>query len=294
MASRSGIMLCYPFEEKRFIKWGSKALIQPKLDGERCRAVIEDGKCTLLSSELNEFRTVPHINEQLEASGLKNIELDGELYVHGMPFSEIHSIVSSSRVGLSMDYMLMEYHIFDIIEPETQLRRFEHMLFLPEGKNLELVLPTYVDSYDSIMDEYKEYMECGYEGFVLRHPTNAYIRRRATTMMKFKPKKDDYYKIVGYLEEYDKHGNPKGRLGRLICMGSDGTEFPVYSGVSDQARQELWEQKDQLIGKLCHVYYQNLFPKTNKPRNATVMEGLGPVIVDVAPDYIGIGGSDER
>jgi hypothetical protein len=56
---RTGIMLCYPFEEKRLNKWGNKFLLQPKLDGDRCRAIFDEyGKVKLLSSEENEFNSV--------------------------------------------------------------------------------------------------------------------------------------------------------------------------------------------------------------------------------------------
>ena len=42
MGKRTGIMLCYPFEEKRLNKWNPPYIIQPKLDGERCRAVYDE------------------------------------------------------------------------------------------------------------------------------------------------------------------------------------------------------------------------------------------------------------
>ena len=57
---RKGIMLCYPFEEKRLNKWAPPYLVQPKLDGERMRAILDtEGKCTLLSSEENEIISSP-------------------------------------------------------------------------------------------------------------------------------------------------------------------------------------------------------------------------------------------
>ena len=70
---RTGIMLCYPFETKRLEKWGNKFLIQPKLDGDRCRAIFSEyGAVTLYSSEGNIINSVPHIQAQLEEFGYKN------------------------------------------------------------------------------------------------------------------------------------------------------------------------------------------------------------------------------
>ena len=41
MAKREGIMLAYPFDRKRLDKYTSPLIIQPKLNGDRCRAVID-------------------------------------------------------------------------------------------------------------------------------------------------------------------------------------------------------------------------------------------------------------
>jgi hypothetical protein len=50
---RSGIQLCYPFEEARLKRWNVNTVVaQPKLDGDRCRAIIDSmGMPTLYSSE---------------------------------------------------------------------------------------------------------------------------------------------------------------------------------------------------------------------------------------------------
>jgi ATP-dependent DNA ligase len=105
MSRRSGIMLCYPFEEKRLLKWDCRSvLVQPKLDGERCRAVITNGNVQLLTSENNEIYSAPHIVEALSANFKEEtIELDGELYIHNADFSEIHSI-RGRTVNLHEDY----------------------------------------------------------------------------------------------------------------------------------------------------------------------------------------------
>ena len=71
-------------------------------------------------------------------------------------------------------------------------------------------------------------------------------------MMKFKPKKDDWYGVVGVQEEIDKHGTPKGTLGAIICMGDDGTRFGVGTGLTRDQRAELWSRKHKLLGGICH------------------------------------------
>ena len=116
------------------------------------------------------------------------------------------------------------------------------------------------------MKAYDQLIGQGYEGIVVRHIDNEYVRRRSPLLMKFKPKKDDFYEIIDYKEEIDKNGKPKDRLGALVCRGSDGTMFSVGSGLTDDARQNLWIARDDLAGKLCHVQYQHLTAGKGVPR----------------------------
>jgi len=261
---RSGIMLAYPFEEKRLARWEPPYLVQPKLDGERCRAVQVGGVYLLLSSEENVIVSVPHINEALDRL-LSSHELDGELYVHGMTFEEIHSIVSRTK-NLHSDHAQMEYHVFDVVTGGPQHVRSR---IVPE---LDLRSPLYYEptfpcwSLEEIMRIYDGLLERGYEGIVVRHIDNEYVRRRTPLLMKFKPKKDDFYEIIDYKEEIDKNGKPKGHLGALVCRGSDETIFSVGSGLTDDDRQNLWNTRDTLAGKLCHVQYQHLTAGKGVPR----------------------------
>ena len=265
---RTGIMLCYPFEEKRLAKWEPPYIVQPKLDGERCR-LLNDGHTILLLSSTEEIITsVPHINK-LAARDLPSGEFDGELYVHGWTFEEIHSVVSRS-VNLHPTHYEIEYHIFDYVSADPQ---FERTLALRElDERLSKTSPFYVvPSYlahdlDDVMLARNAFVTQGYEGIIVRHATAPYVRKRSTGMMKFKPKKSDAYLIVGTIEERDKYGNPKDRLGALVCRGDDGTEFRVGSGFTAAQRVELWRNPEALHGLFVKVEYQALTPGRGCPR----------------------------
>ena len=282
MSKRQGIMLCYPFEEKRLAKWKPPYLVQPKLDGERCRAIpTEHGGYKLLSSELNQFVSVPHINHALSRSNLWPQELDGELYKHGMTFEQIISICSRT-VNLHPDHSLMQYHIFDRVNSESQVDR----IFKPDRRGpLVFVETTVAFSLEDVMRIYDGYLEADYEGMIVRHIDASYIRRRSIYVMKFKPKKSDHYKITGYKEEVSKDGVPKERLGALICSSDGYEEFSVGSGLSADDRQRLWSTKENLIGKLCHVQYQHITPGKGVPRFPVFKE-----LIDTEPQEIIIGG----
>lgn len=262
---REGIMLCYPYELKRFRSWGNKAFIQPKLDGERCRAIIIDGNVALVSSQGNVFQSVPHIEEALERCFKDTtIELDGELYCHGAPFEEIHSIVSR-RVNIHPDAHLMEYHVFDIVSEKSQLDRLNTLDKLILGRGIRKVPTTFVTSEEEIMRCYDSYIENDYEGFILRNIDNAYQRRRSTALLKFKPKKEDVYDIVGYEQEFTIGGQPKDALGALVLSDGDQT-FRVGTGFTRDQREYFWKRGVDLIGKPCRIKYQELTSDRGVPR----------------------------
>ena len=285
MASkREGIQLCYPYEEKRLLKWSPPYLTQPKLDGERCRAIVTSTGILLVSSEKNIIPCLPHINEAVRKLNLpEGTELDGELYCHGMTFEDIHSVVSR-KIHIHEEHDIMQYYIFDIIPViNPKMRQGERLLAI---KNLNFCDPlVYVPfkvafSPEEVMEHYNFYLSQNYEGVIIRNAFAPYERRRSTFVMKFKPKKVDVYEIVDVLEAIDKEGNPKGMVGAFTCRGSDGTLFNIGAGklTKDECIQ-LWLVRETLPGKMCEVQYQNL-TSTGVPRFGLCIKTLEEAVKD--------------
>jgi len=131
MRKRTGIQLCYPFEERRLLEakfgWTWPVIVQPKLDGERMRALC--GLTTLLlSSTENRIHSVPHIQEELTIIK-ESVELDGELYHPAWDFDQINSVVSRTK-NLHEDFEQISYYVFDIISEETQIYRTSGLIDL--------------------------------------------------------------------------------------------------------------------------------------------------------------------
>ena len=278
---REGIMLCYPFDLRRFEKWGRRAYIQYKLNGERCRAICVGGQVKLYSSETNLVQFLPHVNEALKKLELDSVELDGELYHHGTSLQDIHSIVSR-KVNPHEEAALVEYHIFDVIDTSlTQRERFTMLSIIDKAikrcgveEELKIVWPELVTSEQQIDSFLDQAISEGYEGFVLRHPENLYVRKRSTNLMKYKPHQEDVYEIVGVQEEVSITGTPKNSLGAFICRGDDGTLFNVGSGPTQENRKELWRDRDSLIGKHLKVKYQALSPGKRIPLHSVALNVL--------------------
>jgi DNA ligase-1 len=265
---RSGVMLATKLDYNRLLRWQPPYIVQPKYNGNRCRAVYKDGIVTLYSSESNVIVSVPHINKQLEEAFSSAVykyqfEFDGELYCHGMSLQKIRSIVGRT-VNLHNDYQVIEFHIFDIIDEHPQILRAQSLcnlgeIFNSSGKHIQFV-PTYFSKHvDQIETYLRDFVEDGYEGIIVREAQAPYVRKRCTTMLKYKPRKSDTYRIVGTTEEISISGVPKDALGAFICE-KDGQFFKVGTGplLTREMREGLWAIKDDLIGKYAIIKYQEL------------------------------------
>lgn len=208
------------------------------------------------------------------------LELDGELYYHGMEFEDIHSIVSR-KVNQHSDFELMQYHVFDVvIDWMPQASRVEALKVVAQAcckmPSIKFVEHREVETEGELFELlYSAYD--GYEGFIVRDPLSTYVRHRSTAMMKFKPKKRDHYLVVGFQEEISIEGVPKGALGSLLCE-KDGQVFSVGSGsyLTRENRNRLWEERLTLPGKIALVEYQYLTKDRAIPRHGVLVSLVDP------------------
>jgi ATP-dependent DNA ligase len=272
-------MLAYPFEERRLFEpkfgWKFPVIVQPKLDGERAHPIpniLPD--IELISSECNLIQSVPHINQAFKDQKIDK-ELDGELYVHGMDFSEIHSIVSrKSAKTIHPQAHKMQFHVFDLVSSDNQVKRLTD---IPELEPPLFIVPSHVcTSMKDIMLCYDIFLSGGYEGIIIRHAFAYYERKRSRFIMKFKPKKTDDYEIRDCIQAISKDGEDKAMLGAFLCVGVDGTEFKVGAGsLTHDQRYDIWNEhcfNNSIVGKFCRVQYQNITSKGGVPRFGLALE----------------------
>lgn len=272
------IMKAYPFEEKRLAKWSPPFIVQPKYDGIRCRAIpIAGGKFVLVSSGEEIITAVPHINEAL-VKLRAGVELDGELYCHGLPLEKINGICTPQRKTPHPEVLSIEYHVFDYapMEAEDNTPMFERLHYLQhnfiESRYLKLSPYFMCDSLEQVVGKFRKLVDEGYEGIIVRNAFWPYERRRSTGVMKFKPKRSDIYEIVSFEEEHTVEGVPKGVLGTLVCASGDGSTFRVYSGLSDDDRAKWWKIRELLPGMSVKVGYQHLTATGGVPRSGVVLD----------------------
>lgn len=270
MRERQGVMLCYPFCERRLARWGVRELLaQPKIDGVRCKAVVTPENVTLYSSTGLEITSVNHVSKALRELTQETpaITFDGELYSPDLTFGEITGAIATTYS--TANQKKIQYHIFDIINSQPQFDRTQEL----ENNLRHLLDPQMPWAWSAIKpvrsvwlsarikdieDQLTKYYEAGWEGIILRHPKALYQMKRCVTIMKIKPTQEDLYRVVGWEQEIDIHGTPKEALGALICVGSAGDTFSVGSGFTRRQRLEYWQNKESLIGNMLRVKYQSL------------------------------------
>jgi ATP-dependent DNA ligase len=240
--------------------------IQPKLDGFRC--VYKDG--LLWSRTGKPFGNKNLIKHFEDLQRVKNYVLDGELYIHGIPFQQLTSILNTEEAKLPSE---VKYFVYDCIPNKDWEQQKTKLIY---EKRLSLIRETLNDkvaNYKKVIDVstdlcsnagdvinfYKEHLKQGYEGSMLKDPNGFYRWKRVTVksgeMLKLKPFKSVDLEVV---DIYAGEGKFEGIAGGIICKYNNST-VSVGSGFDILTRKALAQTPNNFIGKTVEIKY---FEKT--------------------------------
>ncbi len=239
------------------------AALQPKLDGIRSPTAT-DG--TLKSREHKPINSVPHIPAELARLDLVLIGPDGELYNHEYKedFEKITSIVNKKN-EVDSNHTIVQYHIYDLSITTMGFSDRQELLKskIPADHPFLKVVPTHiVNNHEEIVAWLKHYRALGYEGVMVRNLDSPYEGKRSYNLLKFKEFFEEEFEIVSYKEG---RGKLQGHLGAWICKCGDKTFDPPMK-CSQARKKELWETKEQFIGKKLTVRFQGYTAKNKVPR----------------------------
>jgi DNA ligase-1 len=271
---------------KKFIKF--PMLLSAKLDGFRCY-ITKDG---MFSRTHHEILSCPHIFESLKPVFEKqpDLVLDGELYCHALKddFNQVASLLSRTK-NLTEDFLndtrsRIRLHLFDCFTDITRsysvrcselIKSIKTFTFLSEGCTIPAVQvgDTYitsvnqvqVNSFEEVESMLDKAIEAGFEGIMLRDPSMVYDQGRSSNLIKYKRFQDSEYKVIDIQEGA---GNQAGQAAIIICEDKNGTVFSVGTGKGwDQsAKTDLFLNKENYIGKMATIVYQELTPDEGVPR----------------------------
>lgn len=254
-------MLAHPFS-----KHGEKivypCLVQPKLDGIRCIAIVNQGKCTLWSRTRKPITSVPHIVDELEKLYKKeSIILDGELYNHEFKhnFEHITHIVGQKK-DPDPKHKDVQYHVYDVV---TDLPVGHRLDLRKEGKYVLSVMDEIADDEAELRATFRFYRKAGYEGAMARNVQSRYEHKRSYNLQKVKEFDDAEYRVVGVVEG---RGKLTGHAGSFTCVTESGTEFEVKMSGDTAKLKEYFQNPRLVVGKLLTVQYQGLTGKNAVPR----------------------------
>ena len=253
-----------PMLAQSYDKHGHKikypAYVQPKLDGHRCIAIIQDGKCTLWSRTRKPIKSMPHIVKALEDmfQDGDTLVLDGELYHHDYheKFEELTSKIRQETPAPGHE--IVQYWIYDVVT-DVPFENRKGFLNVIETKAAEHECVTSVATFGIHNEEdmvalFGIFMDHGYEGAMVRNADGLYKGKRSYDLQKVKLMQDTEYEIVDVV-------SGKGKMADKAlfrCITPEGKEFGVkMKGALDDLTKYL-EHKEDYIHKYLTVQYQKL------------------------------------
>ena len=254
-------------------KVAGKKLLEVKLDGVRVITIVyPDGRVDQFSRNGKELVNFEHIKRQFSTVAKHFDEpyvFDGEVMSSSFQdlMKQVHrkSNVSASDATLYLFDMIpledFQKGIWKVCQQERSdmLRNwyYENELFLTlvnvqmlEQEAVDLNTPEGKKVFKEIN---QKAIDGGYEGIMIKDPKAPYECKRSHAWLKLKPFIEVTLEVVGVEEGTGKN---QGRLGALVCSGSDDGKaitVNVGSGFTDDNRIEFWSDRNSLLGQLVEV-----------------------------------------
>jgi len=255
------VALAQKFERKRMSEW---VYIEPKLDGIRCLAIVENGETKLFTRA---GKLITNFDDTIgkELSQLVSGCYDGEIMSND--FTDLmRQVYRKEDKNISDVY----FAIFDYLTPE-EWRKKEGSYSLKSRKNIlkanviesaNKYLKTVpyeaelMPSEEVLKETHDRWVSQGYEGIMIKDTDALYSFGRDWSVMKYKAFFDADCPIVGLKEGTGKH---QGKLGSFL-VDYKGVEVNVGSGLNDELREAIWKDRDSHIGRIIEVRYQEETP----------------------------------
>ena len=253
------VQLCDKLEPDQELPEGNW-ICEPKYDGLRCFMMFKDNELVEICSRNGKpLYNMDYIGIEL-AKYIPEGVVDGEAYA--VDWNESAGVVRSSKTEKSS--ASLKFRAFDIV-PQMEWDSQKGELTLQERKGLLKSLVT-SDVQHTELTEYKpvknaseawfyakEYSKQGYEGSVIKDLNSTYAYKRTRSWLKLKFEHTIDIPIVDFEEGT---GRNAGRLGAFICELPNGEKVNVGGGFKDIDRTLFWSIRNEMLGKVIEVKYQ--------------------------------------
>lgn len=264
-----GVMLAERWEPSTVL-W-PEVWAEPKLDGMRILIVRrgDDVRAFARSGKEDPYtENLGHILKQLPQGG--DFAIDGELYAdegwgRTMTMAKKRTVAPAERLALRvrafdmLDLAGLAKHGRDKrplrerrAELERLVRGLSHIVPVPY-RVFPVGSTRRAGEQDGIDEFYREALDQGYEGLILKNPVGGYQPNyRSPGWLKMKPVATGDGVIEGFEEGKGKH---EGRLG-AVRVRFEGELVDVGGGYTDAEREWIWANRPALIGGMLEFIYQ--------------------------------------
>ena len=259
-------MRCAVLSEKTLKKINFPAFIQLKMDGTYREIHVADGQVSGKTRSGEEYFN-PVLFKEME--NFPNGFYTGELTIDGESRFTGNGLINS----LNPPYEKITFTVWDYLTDEDYLEksktpyysRFESLSDIiekHESNRVKLVPNHEVNSIDEALKYVSDWMEQGLEGGVLKDKNNVFKNGTSGTQLKIKLKVDAEMRITGFTD--GTIGTKReGKIGAIQFSNDEGTIKGQCSGFSDEELDLFTKNKDNLIGRIISVEFNDLVKSEN-------------------------------
>ena len=259
-------MRCAVLSEKTLKKINFPAFIQLKMDGTYREIHVADGQVTGKTRSGEEYFNPVLFKEMMN---FPNGYYTGELTIEGESRFTGNGLINS----LNPPYEKITYTVWDYLTDDDYLEktktpyysRFESLSDIIEkhkSNRVKLVPNHEVNSIDEALKYVSDWMEQGLEGGVLKDKHNCFKNGTSGTQLKIKLKVDAEMRITGFTDG-TVGTKREGKIGAIQFSNDEGTIKGQCSGFSDAELDLFTKNKDNLIGRIISVEFNDLVKAEN-------------------------------
>jgi len=253
------------------------ALCQEKMDGMRNVVIFgKENKYEIRTRNGLPFDELGAFQNMRNSIFYNNIVLDGEFMVldddgNYLPRKKGNGICTKAIKGTlsEEESKRMVFVLWDVLTGDefkngggrTTLERFEraeelynqHLKNLP---NVRFVNYITVNSHAEISKNFEKLTASGGEGVIVKNYDQVWENKRSKGWLKVKLENVIELRIDQAIEGLAKY---RGQLGAFALSDKSGLlNVKVGSGLSDEQRIKLWEDRENLVGKIISIKYNEI------------------------------------
>ena len=265
---------------------GKEFAITTKIDGGRILVVKENGNVTCYTRAGQIYEGLVDIENDVKSLINDNFVLDGEItllnkgnltskeqYKETMKITRKDGEKHGVKI-LVFDYLdLNEFKERVSVHPYYFRRQLLEMMLSGEKLRHVEILPILYDGYDTsvILPMLNKAIQNGEEGLMINLIDEVYHFERSNALLKVKKMQDIDLPIIGFEEGRNKFENTLG----AFLVEYKGNIVRVGSGISDEIRKEVWNNRDKYLGVTIEIQY---FEETSNSEGQSSLRF--PVFID--------------